>query len=697
MRKSLAITILLLILLKISRVNLESRIVPFSQIDGLNSLHTITQEAKSECTEALSSILTQFKTNPAALNLLLKSGKGINDLGDFVGCVNSEYNRYVLLRIDGLPISIQLGICGPINCTTKDYDTLKPQIANLTTEFTKSMGSGINMNISEENINFLDSKEIKETKGRPGAGFVLNVMIYIILIVAGITGYIYYRVRGHNITTTKSRIISCFNMSEHFDSIFTPREGDPNLRVIDGIRILSCWWIILGHVFYYLMMYGPLSNPTAVMDLVSTYKYAFVYSSTLAVDNFFLFSAFLMSHKFLRQLRDAARTPHGIRFKTFMLLYLHRLLRLYPVLFFALFYWWCILPYVGFAPNYGKIFHFQDSCRSLWPYEIFWLNNFITQGQGACIGWTWYLANDMQMFIFCSFILLLYFHHPKLGLLLIGLVASISTIIIIIIAVTQNISASWMKFNFDYYDNYYTKPYCRINTYLMGLLLGIVYDSWINKKKNIVTRILHKMTKSNICINIIYIISAVILFNMLQMMYYLDKYYKSLTKAQDTAYLTLSRPAFTLGILLLILPTILGRGGGALGHVVKLIFAQKYYVGMSKLTYGIYVIHPQYVMIFVFALKTTMAMNVPVNFLLFWAFMAVAFLTSLLVHMFIEGPILAIEKMFIMPKSFWVTQEDTHSMDLEEQELIDRDIDNIPDSDQDSVGEHFGALDKGGL
>lgn len=94
------------------------------------------------------------------------------------------------------------------------------------------------------------------------------------------------------------------------------------------------------------------------------------------------------------------------------MIYFHRVYRILPTYAFCLFFTWAILKYMGYGPQwiYADITILTFQCKRYWYSNLLFINNFVPHWEGNyCEGWTWYLANDMQFFIFAP--LLLYIYH----------------------------------------------------------------------------------------------------------------------------------------------------------------------------------------------------------------------------------------------------------------------------------------------
>jgi peptidoglycan/LPS O-acetylase OafA/YrhL len=97
-------------------------------------------------------------------------------------------------------------------------------------------------------------------------------------------------------------------------------------------------------------------------QLVSTFWMQVPYNATLAVDTFFLLSAFLASYLFLDSFakQKAAEQAAGKKkrqpniFAWSGLVYFHRYLRLTPLYFVAIMFWTYVFPLTANGPYWSK-------------------------------------------------------------------------------------------------------------------------------------------------------------------------------------------------------------------------------------------------------------------------------------------------------------------------------------------------------
>lgn len=109
-------------------------------------------------------------------------------------------------------------------------------------------------------------------------------------------------------------------------------------------------------------------------------------------------------------------------------LILQRYLRLTPAFAVAMLFYAQVAPYVGSGPFFPL---YQQSifrrCSSYWWTGLLYLHNFVPwDSDRVCMGWTWFLGNDMIFFALSTLALLVFYRRRALGWALVGLLTAAS-------------------------------------------------------------------------------------------------------------------------------------------------------------------------------------------------------------------------------------------------------------------------------
>lgn len=216
-----------------------------------------------------------------------------------------------------------------------------------------------------------------------------------------------------------TKYFDAFKLINNLNKILFARNknGDKNLDILNGIRVLSMFWIILGHSFFYTLR-SSIVNPGVVFEFLQSFTFNFVISGAYAVDIFFWLSGFLGTYLLMAEMKK----KNG-KMQPFWLIYLHRFLRLVPLYMLTMLIYWFLMSIAGTGPIF---FMYKEEgtkyCSKVWWTHILFINNFyeIDPKINDCMGWTWYLANDFQFFLLVPLLAWLLFHKRGLGLIFIG-------------------------------------------------------------------------------------------------------------------------------------------------------------------------------------------------------------------------------------------------------------------------------------
>jgi len=236
------------------------------------------------------------------------------------------------------------------------------------------------------------------------------------------------------------------------------------LEVLNGVRVLSMFWVILGNTLYFSVKIGFVNFDTFVADVVSTFGFQILLNATYAADIFFFMSGFLVTfHLF-------DRIQRKMKF-SIILFYLHRLWRLTPTYALALVVWWQILPLVVSGPYSNEAVRQNQHCDGYWWTNLLYINNFF----GNCFEWGWYLALNWQFSLLSPIFIWVLHKRKTAGYLVLVLTMSASLVVIMIITHTYGLEVHWLSPTQQRATLLVEiMPYARISSYLVGILCGFL-------------------------------------------------------------------------------------------------------------------------------------------------------------------------------------------------------------------------------
>ena len=380
-------------------------------------------------------------------------------------------------------------------------------------------------------------------------------------------------------------LILSFSLYKTVPVIMSTKQPPNAITSINGMRVIGMCWIILGHTFMWGLGLNVIAN---ALEMANTYPQRFsfqvIMNGFFSVDIFFVLSGLLMSYLSIKEMeRRKGKFP-------FLFYYVHRLLRLSPGYYFALFLLFKILPHVGSGPLWflGNV----HRCDHYWWTNILYINNFYpTVYSDQCYTITWYLANDMQFFIVSPIFMLLLYHSWELGICIIFGTMFLSIAVTGTLAGIDNSNANLLtnyvprsnndnagSFPIFEFSSIYQKPYCRINAFLIGIVLGFVlYKNW-KIKFNFWIRL-----SIYIALWMIAVASVVtIVFGQYQ-----TWHGHPFSKSENVMYFMFSHSVFSIGIALMIYACHNGFGG-----VINSILSWSFWIPPSRLTFMAYLSHP---------------------------------------------------------------------------------------------------------
>ena len=261
-------------------------------------------------------------------------------------------------------------------------------------------------------------------------------------------------------------IFQGFSCITTLHKVFYVAENKDNLGCINGIRFISMAWVIVGHTYLMTLSSSApfLSNSlSALQEYSNSFGMRTIFNATPSVDSFFLIGSTLLAYITLKEMEK--HKGGSVRF--WVMYYVHRYLRLTGVYAVVLALHATLLKFLATGPQHF-VDNLHENCATGWWANLLYVNNFFSgeeDGENNCMGWTWYMANDMQMFIISPIFIVSMFHWPIFGVALTLLTYLASTI--------RRIIASSDRANLTF-SSIYIKPWYRIGPYAIGLVLGYI-------------------------------------------------------------------------------------------------------------------------------------------------------------------------------------------------------------------------------
>ncbi|KAH8349030.1 hypothetical protein KR067_001458, partial [Drosophila pandora] len=452
----------------------------------------------------------------------------------------------------------QTGVCFPASCSYENMDALLggffQQIPGI--EFDK------NMTLIKEGT----CKTSEKVSLDGLAIFTIVLLSTFGAAVAFSTLYDYFLCEDQMKLPAVLKVFSARTNSRSLFRLNT--KPNPNvIECLNGIRCLSLIWVCFGHE-YRLIFTSPLFNYVDVYSWAKKPFMMFINQGVFAVDTFFFLSGLLVA---LLSLRTMERSKGKLHVP---LMYLHRFLRVTPMLVVAIIVYMKLLPLVGDGPLYGKWnFDNYDSCKKNWFWTLLYIQNYAADEE--CLAHAWYLAIDMQLYILSPIFIFAVYKWGKKGAAgVFGLILGLAGFLFGYMAINEY---SLLNLNVEGSEEITHHTHNRASGWLVGFLFG--YFLHTNRGKSF------KLNRVTVWIG--WITSLALFFTVIFAMYPYGIVKKTtIGVISEAFYVSLSRIAWPLGLSWVVFACMQGYGG-----LANSILSSPLWQPLSKLSFSVYIWH----------------------------------------------------------------------------------------------------------
>ncbi|KAJ5076282.1 o-acyltransferase [Anaeramoeba ignava] len=446
------------------------------------------------------------------------------------------------------------------------------------------------------------------------------------------------------------KFLYCYTFQTNFRKLIQ-KSPIENTKFLNGIRVISMFWIIFGHSIFFELYPGFNNDLTLFSPKGPPKKWPFqiLNGGELGVDTFFFLSGFLISFLSIPKVQSK-KLNIGI-------FYFHRIWRLMPSLAFVILIYMNISPFFGNGPFFWQYTEvIKETCSKYWYSSLLFFNNFYpSDNSKECIPWVWYLANDVQFHVITPIFLYLFSWKKIFGL--------ISVFSMICLGCGMNF---WLthKYNInfylfddsmpDYMKYIYVRPYTRILPYIVGVGCAMLliwaterkrkandFDEKMNLINTRVTQTKSK-TKSLIFAHLLFVVFFAILLIVVFLPYnnYKDEGKKWNINA-NAAYIGLSKLFWGIGMAGIVVIFIKYSNVFSL---IKKFLSWDLWTPLARLTYNAYLMHP--IIMYLANLSSRILFNynaVPI-FYATTTNVILAYVFSFIIFLLVERPFMNFEK-----------------------------------------------------
>lgn len=584
-------------------------------------------------------------SSPLAANMVLSSGKAINDLGDFDLCQTTPGLKYgtFILRIGDLGYAF-MGVCLPETCTTPELQIVLD-----------AMVTGSGGLVTTARFNFTDEVEVEMTAAR-----AVGITFFVLLVAVCIFGAVveYTSLFGHSHAgevkpeddaakhkTLVGKIFISFSPARNMRKLFyAPFNSSDNLNVLNGVRVLSMMYVILGHAYFNVLLI-PTSNTWYAPHIMQPLWFQVIPGGFYAVDVFFYLSAFLGIYLMLEKFSKTKRM-------NFPLIYFHRFYRLAPNVFLVIMFFTTFYAYFGNGPIWieNSKFWIKDCPKNWWTYVLF-INSIYPGDNSQCAGWLWYLSHDMLFFLLLPFQVFTYLKNRRLGYLLSAFILIANLAIVLGLTIGFNIGPSVFT-DPQHGSKLYFRPWARFGAYQVGIFLGMFYYEYVKGEKvdgdkSTFGFSFYKTVRLNFIVRYFCYLFG---FALIMLAVFLptpetrSMPNRHFGKVFSAFFNPLSRPAYVFGLGLILAGPLAGRG-----RFLKVFLGSRFWAPWAKLSFYAYLIH-MFVFSFYFGqMRTSLYLNHKTILFSYCGVILLTLLMAIPFSVFLEAPWMQLEKLVLFP------------------------------------------------
>jgi peptidoglycan/LPS O-acetylase OafA/YrhL len=201
-----------------------------------------------------------------------------------------------------------------------------------------------------------------------------------------------------------------------------------------------------------------------------------------------------------------------------------------------------------------------------------------------CMGWTWYLAVDMQIFLVMPFLAFLYLKNPSLGKLAVAF-ASLASFAYSFEVSYSKAFIPILDQGEDYQRLYYLRPWTRILPYLWGTYLAFLLIEWKNQEEP-KTGVLQSIKKSARFQLFLVFMGFIILLCLILGIAPILLQPKAYPVLLNAGFIATSRWLIVFAVTLIIIPVMVSEGG-----CLQRFFSLRIWAIIAKTTFAMYLIH----------------------------------------------------------------------------------------------------------
>ncbi|XP_017083982.1 nose resistant to fluoxetine protein 6 [Drosophila eugracilis] len=557
------------------------------------------------------------------------------DLGNFDECLNIQRETTLGRTIQGkycfLSVSLtqMLGLNIPYLGTFKTATCLPASCAasHMNTFVGQMMKQILNVTIPSSAMSISDSS-CQTNESEPWDGLTICMIVILSImgsLVALFTLWDYCLVKSQDQLPV---LVKVFSARANSRALFRVVESKSNPNVIDclhGIRCLSLIWVIYCHQYVMALLSANL-NIFHFVSWEETAYASFILHGFFSVDSFFVLGGLLVAMIPLRLMeknKGSLNVP---------LMYLHRIIRIVPLLAMAILVSLKLMPMIVDGPLFAGGYSGKVGCEKEWYFTLLFVNNY---SEYSCIGQSWYLSVDMQLFIISPILLYAVYKWGKKGA---------ACILVLIVLLSGCLFATMMVNEYSLLLKNFTLGaqkdlYYATHTHATPWLIGFLFGYFLHKTRG------KKFELCSVAVWSGWILCLAMIFTSIFALYPSAKWTgNDLSTLAEAFYYTFTRLGWSMAICWVVFACMQGYGG-----LANSFLSSPLWQPLSRLSYSVFIWHMFIQEVNARSMRTNSYFSDYRIMLNFWSTFGITVLFAYVMHLLIEAPFGGIDH-FLRPR-----------------------------------------------
>ncbi|XP_077549948.1 nose resistant to fluoxetine protein 6-like [Haemaphysalis longicornis] len=357
------------------------------------------------------------------------------------------------------------GVCVPSTCQREDVQTIASSLVK-SAEFEVTVA---HCEVKEDNA-----------KLNPDQTAIVTLMCILTAVVIASTGVDVIKEamrqpdkKDTEAETLFSRFTTSFSMVRSLRSVFRHETSLGPLSALHGLRSLTLFWFMLGHIFLFVN-YQFFRNLMIAVGFAKDFSFQVVINSTLATDTLIFLNGFLFGYHGLVDHESTGRRRQPI-FNV-----LHKAFRAVVAMLLATMVA-ILLPVIGSGPMWKETMDaVAQNCHDNWWLNVLFVNNLFVAPSDRCLEITWYFAVLIQLCLVGTAVIFVLQRRFFLGVVLNASLVAVGVLSMGVLTATYKLPPTVLFAQADINsrlmmeDIMYQKPWAHLGPFCIGIGLACI-------------------------------------------------------------------------------------------------------------------------------------------------------------------------------------------------------------------------------